>query len=91
MAPVDGIAAVHVGGDGEPRAGVGPEGVDLMRRGMCAEYCGGVDVVRVGAAAAWVIRGEAEGVEVLDYADDGRESVVVLVRGESGFDQPTGD
>lgn len=92
MASVDRVTPVDVRRDEEPVAAASAEGVGLVGARVGAEDGARVDVVCVCFAAAGVVGWEAEGVEVLVYADDGGEGVVGGVDGgwELGFDEGAG-
>lgn len=79
VAAVDGVSAIDICGDEETIGEVGAECVCLVGGGMGAQDSGGVDIVRVGLAAAWMVGGEAERIEILRRGDDGIEMVVVAV------------
>lgn len=70
MRGVDLVPTKHVGRQ-EPLLVTGRECRDFVSRGVGPEHDIAVDVVRVGRASSWVIRDEAEVIEVLLRADDG--------------------
>ena len=88
MAPIDRIPPVHIGADQEALALVPSEDIGLVRGGVRPQDRLLVHVIGVCFAAARMIGGKAEGVEVLVRGHDGEECVVVFIcRGrETRFD-----
>jgi len=71
VASVNSISPVDIGADGVSFTFVFPESVCLMCRCMGPEADVFGDVVGISTAAAWVVCGKAEGVEVLGSANYG--------------------
>lgn len=92
MTSIDGISSVNIRADRIPVARILAKDIRLVGAGVGPQNGVFVDVVCVCPAAARMIGGEVEGVEVLRYGDDGGKGVVVSVcwRGEMRFNQLTG-
>ena len=79
VAPIDGVAPVNVRADRIPLARIMTERIGLVGAGVGAQHSVFVDIVSVGAAAAGVVGGKVEGVEVLGYSYNGGKGVMVSV------------
>lgn len=92
MASVNGVASVDVCADGVTLAGILAEYLSFMGAGVGSQDGIFVNVVCIRAVSAGMVFGEAEGIEVLGYGDNGGETVVVgECRGrEAGFEEFAG-
>ena len=89
MASVNGVPSVYICANGISFALIPAESICLVSAGMCSQDSVFVDVVRVCPTAAWVVRREAQGVEILSYGDNRVETVVMGVEGrrKPGLDE----
>ena len=93
MTSIDSIAPVHICADGIAFTCAISENLGFVRACVGPQNGVFVNIVGVGTVSAWVIGGETERVEVLEYGDDGVEVIVMGVGWcwEVGFDYLAGD